>query len=70
MSALDCIDCGRQVDPNARSTLSEVTGFAKYRGGKGGTNHVIDQKKTGRLLCGHCAERRRLHMPPGQTSLL
>lgn len=70
MSALSCIECGQETDPNARDTLLEVTGFIKYRGARGGANHIIDQHKTGRMLCGRCAMRRQLHLPPKEQGTL
>lgn len=70
MNSFACIDCGDRVDPNSRETLVEITGFIRYRGAKGGANHIIDQRKTGRLLCGHCARRRQMGLAPQQERLV
>jgi hypothetical protein len=67
---MTCMDCGKPTDPYGHDTLEEVTGFVKYRGRKGGTNHVHHQVKTGRVLCGDCDRKRTYGVGAGQGSLL
>lgn len=53
-----CAECGRNVDPNAISTLHEVTGWTQKRSG-GGVNAIRFKYETGRFMCERCARVRR-----------
>jgi hypothetical protein len=61
-------ECNRPIDPTDMGTLHEVTGFSQPRK-RGGQNHVLFRRTTGRYLCSECAIRRR-HGHEGQGSLL
>jgi len=69
-----CEDCGKQVHPHGGGFYREVTGWEKVRGAMGGANQIVLRKETGRLLCGGCGERRKLHarmcVSPEQGCLL
>lgn len=54
-----CASCYAPIDPNkpaGRLMAREVIGYALPRL-QGGTNHVLDRRETGRILCPNCTRR-------------
>ncbi len=64
-----CYTCKRKVDPESPHILRQVTGWEKPRT-QGGTNHVIDRKLTGELMCTACAMSVLHGIHPDQGKLL
>jgi hypothetical protein len=60
---LRCVECGEPVDYRRPGVAREVIGWAQNRTG-GGTNHVIEQRPTGRWLCRMCADAHRVNANP------
>lgn len=67
MGSGTCIDCG--YGPlDLRSCWHEVIGFERDRA-QGGTNALADRKRTGKILCGGCVQRRKSGIAPEQGRL-
>lgn len=69
---MNCILCGEPVDPAARSTFHQVTGWerkAMSASRKSGSDIVLRQPLN-QYAHGHCVERKRMGIPAAQESLL
>jgi hypothetical protein len=65
-----CAECGRPLDHrDLKNAAYEIVGWEQPRD-RGGTNHVLWRKRTGRVMCAHCVLERKTVVHPHQQSLL
>lgn len=65
---MKCCECGRTLD-TLRNCAFEITGWEQPRK-DGGTNHVIERKRTGNILCPVCIQRLLAGVSPHQEALV
>jgi hypothetical protein len=62
-----CSDCGEPVSRQYQRWY-EITGWERNRPG-GGTNHVADRRRSGRVICDSCMHRRKSGISRSQEAL-
>ena len=60
-------DCGRKIE-TTRGCAIEITGWEKPRK-QGGTNHVYERQKTGRVRCSTCTVKMEYGISSAQLTL-
>lgn len=67
---MTCNSCNREMDAEQmRRAHYEVNGYEQDRS-QGGTNHIELRKRTGKVMCNDCMNRRKAGVNPEQQGLL